>query len=1324
MKKKLFYLSFAMGLAIVSLASCGKKNGGSSSSDREGYTVDKTKDVYRINFYDDQYDTDSSGKPRKDTKGNYVFNFSTKDTTTANYLELNAGTKIDWLPTPTREGYTFAGWYVDSSLSTKFYYDEMPEGDLIAYARWQIDNDVIYVSPSGSPTNDGSRKSKSMTLFEASRVYKPGAKIILAEGTYNECYTIAFGNEGSANAITTIEGEDPTKTIIDFSQMEEADANQGIKISGNYHRVSNITAKGAGDNGLLLGSSNNIISNCIFTENHDTGLQIGRTSGSTQPFIDQWPSNNYILNCTSYNNCDNEGEDADGFAAKLTVGYNNVFDGCLAYWNVDDGWDLYAKQDSGRIGLVKILNCVSLQNGKHLNSAKSGIDESFEGDGNGFKLGGTSVPCEVIVDNCVAAWNFAHGFTDNSNPGHITISNCTAINNGEFSSDATANPKEMDNFNLNRDGLINNKNYYSNLISYYSSKSNNVYNGFKITDEDVIKPGSDEFNGSINDSIFLQKGKYYKASGALSVQSGTGFLESEKNVSEYADPTGKSRNAVDDTNPNNLISELGTPNFHTKLRNADGSLNIKSYWKVSDSIRKTIQVGADLDKTSIDQYNHSYLTDVNENETAEESTAREVLDSIDLAVNKDYIYNDIYLPTSMRGVKISWSSSNTNAITISSDEVVVENGLNYTYGLIAARIDTDTKVTLTASITVGNKTYTKTFEVTCQALEPRIGTISGIDNVTQLDTEPAVNIDSYEVYDYTSSKLVLTAGKDYTVTKTIQYTNDYLSEKNMLTASGLTTVTSISNTGTYLITYTFTVNGYKSITKKRVVTIVDDSDTYKVTTASAYLNSVIDNNISITADANYYDGTVYIAAVAAGSTAPSAEDIKKGQSETTTIISTATSVTLTSRAFTANLPINVSETACDVYIVVENANGLGVVYKMSGIEPTQKIDSYAELVAALNEGTKAYELASNIDCGGATLTQDSSSTAFKGYFDGKDFAITNLNINTSAEGGGLFYKIKGTVVIKNLKLREVHVNQTNIDLKQYGKTGILVGCSEEANATIDRIFITDSSVNAYQRVGGIIGEVKGTKGATGSDIPTVKITRCGIYTSNSIDATKYSIRSALETKDAKGKVTRTSGKYVGGIVAHLQYPANLTIDSCYVKEPIYNYNQYCGGILGRVDPQSTEAKITVSNCIYGGTIEGSTYAGGIVGGRSSGLITIVNNAMIGNAGGDKSGMIVSNNLCQKKSIGGVNVYSINEYTTFENNYYGLADYDPDKHTDYTSSEEYIAAKTKNNEWYGNYVLNSTLITKEWYEQYMATFLESFEFSYINYQVQFKLKKLN
>ena len=66
-----------------------------------------------------------------------------------------------------------------------------------------------------------------------------------------------------------------------------------------------------------------------------------------------------ILNCTSYLNADKGYEDADGFAAKLTVGNNVVFDGCISYYNADDGWDLFAKVETGSIGMVTV-NLTSL----------------------------------------------------------------------------------------------------------------------------------------------------------------------------------------------------------------------------------------------------------------------------------------------------------------------------------------------------------------------------------------------------------------------------------------------------------------------------------------------------------------------------------------------------------------------------------------------------------------------------------------------------------------------------------------------------------------------------------------------------------------------------------------------------------------------------------------------------------------------------------------------------------------------------------------------------------------------------------------------------
>jgi len=1308
MKKKLIYTSFAMGLALISLASCGKKDK-SNNNDPKGntedlvspYTVDTSKDYYTIRFYDGDYARDTNGNIEKDINGLNLYKFDSKVVLNVN---ANVGQELTWLPTPVKEGYTFEGWYVDQGLSTPFYYTEMPQGDLVAYARWTLDQDTIYVSSSGSPDNDGTKKSKAMSLFEASRVYKPGCTIILTEGTYTERYSLVFGARGDANHITKITGAGANDVILDFSLMGEADANVGIKLAGDYHQFANFTVKGAGDNGLLLGSSNNLIENCVFTENHDTGLQISRYSGSTQPYLDQWPSNNLVKNCTSYNNSDDAGEDADGFAAKLTVGYNNVFDGCMAYWNVDDGWDLYAKQDSGSLGLVRIQNCVSFQNGHKLNADKNGLYADFDGDGNGFKLGGTSVPGQVIVDNCVSAWNFAHGFTDNSNPGVIAISNCTAINNGQYGTGGSGTySKEYDNINLNRDGLVANKNYYDGVLSYYSSSSQNKNTTFK----------NDEFNGSINNSIFIQAKESYVADGSLSVQSGTGFTTS-KQVSKWTDPTNGS--AVDDSYPVDFIKTYGTTNYHDTFRNEDGSINLNGVWGVNSSVTNQIKTGANLNASS-DTYSHYTFATPAENETTDETTAREVIDSIDLSICNNYVYSDIYLPTSMRGVEIAWSSSDTSTIGISS-VTEVTNGTNYCYGVLADRIDNDTTVTLTATISVGGKTYTKDFTVKCQALDPRVGVITDIDNVTQLTTDTAVEVNSYKVYDYTSTRLVLNAGTDYTANTKIEYVSDYLSESDALNATGYTTVTSLGAAGTYKITYTFSISGYPDVVKYRIITLVDPTDTLEVTTASVYLNSIIDDNVSITGDVNYTSGTVYAAAVAKGSAAPSATDIKTGSSATTTIVSTLTSVQLSSRSFTLNLPITVQETAVDVYIVVENSVGLGEIYKVEGVEPTSLISTYDELVTALSNGTKAYKLTADIDCTGKTLTQDGTSTTFKGYFDGAGHTISNLAISVSGEGGGLFYKASNAL-IKNINLYEVHVNHPDITSDSAQKTAILVGCIEKGGATIENISCVDCSVNAYQRVGGIVGEVKGDN--TLATPNTVTISKCSVTSTHHNDLEHYSIQSGYETKNAAGDATYTGGKYVGGILAHVQYSVNINIDSCFVNEEIYIYNQYSGGILGRVDPQSTNCTISVTNCAFGGYLKStSSYAGGIVGGRSSGTITVKNNVCFGTVSGKTgAGNIVSQNLTTKKTIGTTNIYTINEYTTFENNYYTITDYDPE--SEYASADAYYEATTLNNEWQGIAVFISDMKSADWWNTNMAKFMESYTYTVDGSSYYFVLK---
>ena len=93
----------------------------------------------------------------------------------------------------------------------------------------------------------------------------------------------------------------------------------------------------------------------------------------------------------------------------IGAGDGNVFDGCLAYNNADDGWDLFAKVETGSIGSVTIQNCVAYGNG-YLE------DGTNAGNGNGFKMGGDSMSGYHKLINSYAFNNKAKGIDSNSCP--------------------------------------------------------------------------------------------------------------------------------------------------------------------------------------------------------------------------------------------------------------------------------------------------------------------------------------------------------------------------------------------------------------------------------------------------------------------------------------------------------------------------------------------------------------------------------------------------------------------------------------------------------------------------------------------------------------------------------------------------------------------------------------------------------------------------------------------------------------------------------------------------------------------------------------------
>jgi hypothetical protein len=120
------------------------------------------------------------------------------------------------------------------------------------------------------------------------------------------------------------------------------------------------------------------------------------------------------------------GRERRRFAAKLTTGTGNVFRYSVSHNNIDDGWDLCTKTDTGAIGPVTIEYSLSYGNGTLTDGT-----QNPNGDRNGYKLGGDGIAVNHIVRHDVAYKNGHHGFTYNSNPGTMNISNNASIDNTE-----------------------------------------------------------------------------------------------------------------------------------------------------------------------------------------------------------------------------------------------------------------------------------------------------------------------------------------------------------------------------------------------------------------------------------------------------------------------------------------------------------------------------------------------------------------------------------------------------------------------------------------------------------------------------------------------------------------------------------------------------------------------------------------------------------------------------------------------------------------------------------------------------------------------------
>ncbi len=301
----------------------------------------------------------------------------------------------------------------DEGESLNIYYGEIPEG-----------NRTFFVAPEGENARTGTEEEPWATLDYAITQVQRGDVIVMRGGIYDHDDIVRIqtpsGFTDELIVVVAYPGEVP---ILDFSNQPKERNYHGVRLNANWWHIIGITIRNASHNGIRMDGSFNILEQVTAYGNHDSGIHMAG-----------FASNNVIKNCDSFHNFNYDtartprvGNNADGFSAKFDIGPGNRYYGCRSWENSDDGFDFWEAEST-----IRIDNTWAFGNG---DASVFGDPDNFEGNGNGFKLGGNHVVADHVVLRSMAFDNFgasgnAKGFDYNNNRGAMTLIHNTAYNNG------------------------------------------------------------------------------------------------------------------------------------------------------------------------------------------------------------------------------------------------------------------------------------------------------------------------------------------------------------------------------------------------------------------------------------------------------------------------------------------------------------------------------------------------------------------------------------------------------------------------------------------------------------------------------------------------------------------------------------------------------------------------------------------------------------------------------------------------------------------------------------------------------------------------------
>ena len=332
---------------------------------------------------------------------------------------------------------------------------------------------VYYVSPTGSDANSGTITAPFATLNKAHTMVTPGDTVYFRGGTYlidpsqimtpasttgTGQYTYVFDLNKKGNATSgriVYAGYPGERPVFDFSQILPQTRIVAFYLHANYVHIKNFDIVG-----IKATMHGHYQCECVAARNGSYCIteNIAMHDNMAIGYYATKGSNNLVLNCDAYNNYDDYsafkndslytiykttgsvpsgstsetlGGNCDGFGFHATRDYDtcNVFRGCRAWWNSDDGFDCINSKT-----VVVWDSCWAFYNGYEPGT------NTKRGDGNGFKAGGygmstpaSNLPGEGydipmnVISNCIAFYNKTNGFYANHHLGGNLWENNTAM---------------------------------------------------------------------------------------------------------------------------------------------------------------------------------------------------------------------------------------------------------------------------------------------------------------------------------------------------------------------------------------------------------------------------------------------------------------------------------------------------------------------------------------------------------------------------------------------------------------------------------------------------------------------------------------------------------------------------------------------------------------------------------------------------------------------------------------------------------------------------------------------------------------------------------